>query len=503
MGKKSFYSLDLNLSSREKLEESVKDLFYGDTIGEVASYVPDRERAEYLLNSLKHKGNLGNIIEEVLGIAPNSEQRPDFEELGVELKVTPVEHGTRDAWRAGERLVITMISYDPSENEINGRHKLYDETHLAEKLQCILLVVYLRPANHKNVDPRTFRIEKVTLFSPPPEDMPVIRKDWADIMRYVYEGRADELSESLTEYLGACTKGTSGHMKIQGYPPYKPAKPRAFCLKNSYMTYLQNNYIMQDRETYHRVEKLGSDFEHIALTRMNRFIGKFDYQIADDLDYHFSESAKNAHSNLSFAMMGVKSNSCEEFIKANIAMKTLRIQPSGHALTESISLPVSDFLSVFDEDNFDESALCDYFESTRFLLSVWKKEEIEGKIFCRFLGAAFWGMSGKDIYGPLQDCWKRTKDKLIYGVKLIPVEERGKIIICNDLPKMSDAGSIAHVRPHASKSYHVIKGRVYASSGSSRTYAFELPNGDWMTKQSFWLNHDYMLKVVKSLGIKI
>ena len=112
-------------------------------------------------------------------------------------------------------------------------------------------------------------------------------------------------------------------------------------------------------------------------------------------------------------------------------------------------------------------------------------------------------MSGKDIYGPLQDCWKRTKDKLIYGVKLIPVEERGKIIICNDLPKMSDAGSIAHVRPHASKSYHVIKGRVYASSGSSRTYAFELPNGDWMTKQSFWLNHDYMLKVVKSLGIKI
>ena len=122
MGKDSFYSLDLDLSSRENLEKSVKDLFYGDTIGEVASYVPNRERAEYLLNSLKHKGNLGNIIEEVLGIAPNCEQRPDFEELGVELKVTPVEHGTRDAWRAGERLVITMISYDPSENEINGRH---------------------------------------------------------------------------------------------------------------------------------------------------------------------------------------------------------------------------------------------------------------------------------------------------------------------------------------------------------------------------------------------
>ena len=492
----------VDLSSIENLEKSVKDMVLGETLSEIAKYVPDEEKAEHLMSSLKHKGSIGNIVEEALGIATNSAQRPDFEDLGVELKVTPVEKGIK-AWKAGERLVITMISYMPVDNEIDGRPKKFEETHLAEKLKCILLCVYLRPSNHKSIDQGAYRFEKVTLFTPPEEDMPVIRKDWADIMRLVYEGRADELSESMTEYLGACTKGSSGQMKKQGYPPYKEAKPRAFCLKNSYMTYLQNNYIMQDKDTYVRAEKLGVDFESVAIGRMNRYVGKYDFEIAQELDVALLKS-KSFHSGLSFAMMGVRSNNCEEFLKANIVMKTLRFESNGK-LRESISLPVSEFLSVLNEDSFDESALCNYFESTRFLLSIWKKESLDGKEVCRFIGASFWGMSGTDIYGPLRKCWEIAKNKLTHGVKLVPVENaNGGVEITNDLPKKSEPESIAHVRPHAPKAYHIINGKVYANSyDSSRKNAFMLPNGDWMTKQSFWLNHDYMSDVVYKLGISI
>ena len=114
-------------------------------------------------------------------------------------------------------------------------------------------------------------------------------------------------------------------------------------------------------------------------------------------------------------------------------------------------------------------------------------------------------MTGLDIYGPLQDCWEETKYKLTHGVVLTPGYKGGMIAVENDLPKMSKKGSIAHVRPHASKSYHVINGKVYSNSGEIKDIknAFVLPNGDMMTIQSFWLNHGYVIDVVKSLGIEI
>ena len=226
---------------------------------------------------IKNEGNIGNIVEEALGLKNNNEQCPDFKELGVELKATPVEDGKKQEWKAGERLVITMISYLPKDNEINGRQKRFEETHLAQKLARILLCVYKRPANHKEIDRGDLSFCKVTMFTVPAEDMPIIRQDWSLIMSYVFQGRANELSESLTKYLGACTKGADGStLKRQGYPPFAFAKPRAFCLKTSYMTYLQNNFIMKDRDTYVHAEKIGGSFEDVVINRMSRFIGKTD-----------------------------------------------------------------------------------------------------------------------------------------------------------------------------------------------------------------------------------
>ena len=493
--------------TEEGLSDAANSRLQGLSFREVVQYIPDKEQAEQLLQKLRHKGNLGELIEEALGLSKNSEQRPDFDNLGVELKVTPVEKTSKGTWKAGERLVITMISYDPEDNTIDGRNRTFPETHLAEKLRCILLCVYLRPAKHKGMSRQDYIIKKVTLFTPPEEDMPVIKRDWEHIMAYVYAGRADELSEGQTEYLGACTKGVDGkHMKPQKYPPYKPAKPRAFCLKTSYMTYLENEYIMKDRQTYVPSQKLGNDFEAEALKRMNRFKGMNDSEITAILGFDRNRNTKHYHSLLSFAMMGLSSNSCEEFTKANIVMKTLRFENTG-VLKESISLPIESFLSVLDENDFDDSALCDYFESSRFFLSIWQKEPAEeGKSeVCRFVGAAFWAMPGNDIYGPLKDCWEKTKHKLMNGVKFTPeFKSNGKVEVHNNLPGMGDSGSIAHVRPHASKSFHIIKGRVYANDSSAgKQNAFILPIGECMTKQSFWLNSELMTSVVKSLDIKI
>lgn len=495
----------IDVSSPEELERIARELIEGFTVGEVANMAYSGDSK--MMENARNKGDIGLLIEKVLGIDPNSAQRPDFEALGIELKVTPVEATKKGVWRAGERLVITMISYKKEENEIGGRRKTYEESHVGQKLAKILLCDYQRPANHtklENYDRNNNRIVRVGLFSVPEEDLPAVKRDWAKIMDYVYAGRAQELSESLTDYLGACTKGAdSSKLVIQGYPPYAPAKPRAFCLKQSYMTYLQNNYVLKDRKA--EEPKIGGDdFETLALRRMHLYVGKTDAEIADLVGFDMEKNAKDKWARLSFAMMGVKSNSCEEFEKANIVMKTLRFEPSG-SLRESISLPVQDFLSVLQERDFEDSALYEYFYGTRFLLSIWQKEDVQGDEVCRFVGAAFWGMNAKDIYGPLQECWKLTKSKLMHGVKLVPkYDQNGKVSVSNDLPGKSTPGSIAHVRPHTARAFHLIRGKVYLNDPKASTSnAFQLPNGDWMTKQSFWLNNDYMVDVVKSLGIKV
>ena len=131
-------------TSREELETEARARLTGESVSEIASkYIINQEKANHLLNALKHKGNIGNIIEEALGVKIN---------------------GT---WKAGERLVITMISYNPEENEFNGHLKSYEDTHLAKKLECILLCVYIRPQDHKNIDSGEYVISKVTLFTPP------------------------------------------------------------------------------------------------------------------------------------------------------------------------------------------------------------------------------------------------------------------------------------------------------------------------------------------------
>ena len=76
------------------------------------------EKKKHSYGSSARKGGLGNLIEEkYFGYKANSNPHADFEEAGVELKVTPYEihrdkKEKRDKFVAGERLVLTMISFD-------------------------------------------------------------------------------------------------------------------------------------------------------------------------------------------------------------------------------------------------------------------------------------------------------------------------------------------------------------------------------------------------------
>ena len=71
----------------------------------------DKDLDSYLSNS--RKGGLGNLIaEQYFCYEANSSPEPDFPKAGVELKATPYEKNKNGTIKAGERLVLGMISYD-------------------------------------------------------------------------------------------------------------------------------------------------------------------------------------------------------------------------------------------------------------------------------------------------------------------------------------------------------------------------------------------------------
>lgn len=156
---------------------------------------------EVYANKLR-KGGLGNLLEEVyFGYKANSNQEADFAEAGVELKATPYEVTKKGELRAGERLVLTMINYDgPIEVD-------FYKSHAWEKMRLILLIYYWR--NKQLNNNLLYKISFVRMFTPPEADLEIIKKDYAYIVNTIKAGRAHELSEGDTMYLGACTKGAT------------------------------------------------------------------------------------------------------------------------------------------------------------------------------------------------------------------------------------------------------------------------------------------------------
>ena len=90
--------------------------------------------------------------------------------------------------------------------------------------------------------------------------------------------------------------------------------------------------------------------------------------------------------------------------------------------------------------------------------------------------------------------WKNIQNKIKSGVSLNKIETKNGYEIKNDLPKKKD-NKIIHIRPHTAKRAYILSsGEII---GNVKKHANELPDGQWMTTQSFWINNDYILSQIK------
>ncbi|WP_277287628.1 Sau3AI family type II restriction endonuclease [Sneathia sanguinegens] len=427
----------------------------------------------------KNKGNLGHIIEEnYFGYKKNNDPRPDFHEAGVELKVTPYKINKNGTISAKERLVITMIDYFSVINE------KFENSHLLEKSKKILLIYYLYDVNKKyNLD---YRIDYVKLFTPPENDMEIIKHDFELIIDKISKGKAHELSESDTLYLGATTKGSSSKDRQRQPNSDILAKPRAFSFKNSYMTYVLNNYIISENNNEKILnKKIDKPFEEYV----NSEIEKYKNKSIDELCNIFkisNKKSKNLEAMLAYRILGVKGEKAEEFEKANIKVKSIRLTYN-NKIKESMSFPFFYFKELAKE-KWEDSKFANELRETRFLFIVYK-EDIKGKLYLK--GSQFWNIPYNDLEYEVKSVWQRTKDIINNGV----IFEIKNDKVLNNLPKARE-NRVSHVRPHTSKSAYKLRNYEY---GEIEKYADELPDGQYMTKQCFWLNNTYILSQLNKL----
>lgn len=432
----------------------------------------------------KRKGGLGNLLEEAFfGYAANSISAADFEEAGVELKATPYELTGKGEYRAGERLVLSMIDYS---REIET--DLID-SHLWQKCKLLLLIFYWR--NRSLEDNLLYPIRFVSLFTPTPTDLAIIESDYRTIANKIIEGKAEELSESDTFYLGACTKGATAEKSIvpQFYPPHTLAKKRAFCYKNSYMTYVLNEYIITGTETYESLikdpsELANNSFAQLIVSRIDAYKGKSDKQLCEMFDREYNNN-KAQWTDLTYRMLGIKSNNAAEFKKANIVVKVIRVEED-RSMSECLSFPAFEYKELIKE-NWENSTLRSYFDETKFFFVVFKRK---GEHYYLY-GSQFWNMPYDDLESDVKNGWQSVVDTIKSGVKLTPVKQKNGIVERNNLPKKSD-NRIIHVRPHTSKTYYEFTDGTIIAKGT-KANANQLPDGTWMTDYSFWINNDYIL----------
>ena len=428
------------------------------------------------------KGQLGNILERYyFGYLPNSHQQADFSKIGLELKQTCIDQKKDGEYTAGERLSITNISYkEPVEDN-------FYLSHVWNKIAKILLIHYLRDKSKDRFD---YPIKYVNLFSPPEEDLAIIIQDYFKIINKIKNGKAHEISESDTLYLGACTKGASAEKSTvpQYYGDKIPARKRNFCFKRQYMDYVLNHYILNKTDSSESILKTKGfnqkeSFEKQILDMINMHAGKTDKELCELYDREYNNN-KAQWSDLAYKMLGIKGNHAEEFIKANIVVKSIRIEQNG-TMKESISLPPFSFKKLVTEV-FDESAFCEYFEETKFLFVVYKSNGTNYVL----QGAQLWNMPSSDLYGDTQIGWQCIHDKIQNGILFKIKENR----VMNDLPSKSD-NRILHIRPHAAKAAYKLNNGYMI--GDIQKNANQLPNGEWMTTQSFWLNNNYIISQLK------
>jgi len=415
------------------------------------------------------KGNFGQVLEKYyFGYEPNSVAEPDFPEIGMELKSSPLKEVKVEVFRAKERLVLNIINY------FNVVNQEFETSDFYKKNSNILLVFYLYESGLDILD---FTIKLVDEWSFTETDLEIIKKDWEIINKKIIDGKAHELSEGDTFYLGACTKGANSRSLRKQPNSEALAMQRAYSFKMGYVNHIIATIGRENEGTFGKIIASPEivkkqTLEEIVISKFTFFLGKTPDEIVSYLDLKgINKRAKNYYSLLTKAILGIQINQfIEEFEKAEIIVKTVRINEK-NTPKEDISFPNFEFKKIVNEE-WEESDFKNVLEHKFFFVFF----QYEGKkLFLRKV--KFWNMPYTDIL-KAEKVWFRTKDIVTNGQIVKQVKNGMRY---TNFPGKS-FNNVAHVRPHARNSKDTFP----------LPFIDKYTNQHEYTKHCFWINKSYV-----------
>jgi len=421
-----------------------------------------------LEHSYSGKGNFGQVLEKFyFGYEPNSIAEADFAQIGMELKSSPLKQLKNSEYRSKERLVLNIINY------INVVEQNFANSDFIKKNASILLIFYLHQPDFDILD---YLIKLVDEWSFSSTDLEIIKKDWETITKKIADGKAHELSEGDTFYLGACTKGANA-LSVRKQPFSEiPAKQRAYSFKQGYVNHIIATIANEPTEIYGKLipsvaVAKKQTIEEIVIDKFKPYYGKTIDEILAIIEVEINTTAKSFYANLTKAILGIElDKEVEEFEKAEIIVKTVRLKENDLP-KEDISFPNFKYEEIVNQE-WDDSDFKDILEH-KFLF-VFYQFENEELVLRR---VKFWNMPYADIL-EAEKVWKKTKEIVKKG-SIVKEVKNG--IRYTNFPNKS-FNSVSHVRPHA----------------TNADDTFPLPKKDKLTKAKeytkhcFWLNNTYV-----------
>lgn len=521
-------------------------------VGKMIRELVTQENVYKWYASPRNKGWLGNAVEkDWFGLANNSRPEADFNNLGVELKCAGLKFFKKEnSWGAKERLVLNI--FDFNEEYKNN----FQNSSFLKKSKLVELMLYkYNPVDYFQFEEKEyptypdFLMTHSILFNLNDlldDDWAIIENDWNFIMDMIRQGRAEDISEGMTQYLGAVTKGskTAENQTTQPFSD-KKAHRRAFSLRPAYMKEITKRIVQGELKssiTYaayqndypelhkkidakqidiqeHIIKDLSElkhkTFEQIILDQFKPFYNMDKKVLAEKFGVRIKKENDKASSRLiAKKMFNLKGDleETEEFKKAGIAVKTITVKSnqrkkaSENRLTTQGFKLQSDVSFIKDISNLDweDTRVYDYLSTTKFLLVVYE-ETPEGEIF---KGAKFWYMPEDELMGTVKKTWDTIKQTLINGVELTfkcvkeSASNKKGYKIENNLPSQVSGPQILHIRPSADESdYHESKNSDWlpcpAIWKNRPEDMKDILTDNYMVKQALWLNKNYMYHQVK------
>lgn len=388
------------------------------------------------------KGAIGKIIEENgFGIKNNSEAKPDFQDLGIELKVVPLKESSKGELSVKERTKVCLINY----------HQIIESTwetsHAKEKLNHVLFVFYQYNKENKLAS----KIKDYYLFELRNQlDEPIIQSDWYRTKKLVQDGKAHQLSESQNKILAASRSGAGG-IELSKQPTQPNAliqlnaPQRSFSLKPSYTNVIWKELNNQAFDSLKSVTKFTEEagIENFILGRLQFWNGKSYNKLISELGFTPSK-AKNSTAQIIRKALGFEGNKpIKEIEQLGLIVKTVQCRATDLMPFEAMSFPYQPIGELVEESRFDESEFYNYLQGF-LIIPIYKTDKKDPN---PIIGKAFIYYPEKETIVKIQEEWEGFRDRAKeLKVTRKPAKNKNGYTRESNLPAKT---KFIHMRPHA------------------------------------------------------